>query len=121
MERTAGVFGSCASPLESIPSTWETFSHRTRAHLFDAASNVSRRQLLRHMDIQHVSVKFNSRRNDSSRCAALPRGNRAIHAPPRGSIRATNAYRLSVRVRVVFTDRIYRLVRYNSLFPDQNH
>lgn len=61
MERTAGVFGPCASPLESIPSTWETFSHRTRAHLFDAASNVSRRQLLRHMDIQHVSVKFNIR------------------------------------------------------------
>lgn len=56
MERTAGVFGSCASPLESIPSTWKTFSHRTRDHLFDAANNVSRRQLLRHMDIQHIKI-----------------------------------------------------------------
>lgn len=101
MERTAGVFGSRASPLESIPSTWKTFSHRTRDHLFDAANNVSRRQLLRHMDIQHVSLNFNSRR-----CAAICRGNRAIHARLCGSIRGiTNAYRLSLCARIVFTDR----------------
>lgn len=120
MERTAGVFGPCASPLESIPSTWETFSHRTRAHLFDAASNVSRRQLLRHMDIQHVSVKFNIR-DVTIRVVVLPSLEETVRGGAWIDPRATNAYRLSVCARVVFTDRIYRLVRYNSLFPDQNH
>lgn len=120
MERTAGVFGSCPSPLESIPSTWKTFSHRTRAHLFDAASYVSRRQLLRHMDIQHVSLKF----NNSSHRAALSRETVESMLASPWIDRATNAYRLSLYARIVFTDCVYRLLRFNSgceLFPDQNH
>lgn len=51
MERTAGAFGSRASPLERVHSTGKILAHWIRAHLFDAACNVCRRKLLRHMDI----------------------------------------------------------------------
>lgn len=121
MERTAGVFRSCASPLESIPSTWETFSHRTRAHLFDAASNVSRRQLLRHMDIQHVSVKFNIR-DVTIRVVVLP----SLEETVRSTLLRVDRSACNERVPTIGmrARRIYRSylpTSYNSLFPDQNH
>lgn len=55
MERATGTLGPGASPLEGVPRTWKILAHWTSAHLYHARSDVFRRKLLRHMDIQHVS------------------------------------------------------------------